>query len=59
MTNIRYFTLADARREDPVRFDAAIKLAVRQAAEQVGNAVIVKALCNPPSSKTAALSDAA
>lgn len=47
MKQIHYMTLADVRRTDPTAFDAAIKLAFKQAAADVGQQVVIQALCSP------------
>jgi hypothetical protein len=39
-------TLADARNENPIEFDAMIREAVRKAADDVGSKVVIAALCN-------------
>lgn len=47
MSKIIYMTLADLRRENPVEFDNKIKTAVQQAAKDVGEVVVINALCSP------------
>lgn len=47
MDQIHYMTLANARRVDPVAFDSAVKLAIKQAASDVGDQVMIQALCKP------------
>lgn len=46
MGNFAYMTLADARNENPIEFDAMIREAVRKAAGDVGSKVVIAALCN-------------
>lgn len=44
MNNIAYFTLAAARLEDPMAFDAAVKKAVDHAAKTVGAVALARSL---------------
>lgn len=47
MSKVNYFTLAAARRENSDAFDAAIKKAVKDAASDVGDEIVIQALCQP------------
>lgn len=47
MAKNQIITLADVRKQNSTAFDAAVKLAFRQAAADVGDRVVIQALCQP------------
>jgi hypothetical protein len=59
MNQIKYMTLADARRVDAAKFDDAIKLAFKEAASDVGERIVIQALCTPQHAKGAEILRAA
>jgi len=51
-TKTGYATLTEARKVNPSIFDAAIRRALHQAADDVGKKVAIEALCQVPALHT-------
>lgn len=49
MNNVKYFSLAAARAENPKQFDETIKNSFHQATKDVGMQVAISAFCKPSS----------